>query len=412
MGVIQGSEALFERLRYWRRYLHAHPELSFEEFETAKFIASELEQIDALKVETNIGGNGVVATLSSGVGPVIGIRADMDALPIQEENIHDFISNHEGVMHACGHDAHIAMLLGAVHLLTDKFERGELEGTVKFIFQPAEESTDAYGLSGAPYMMKDGVLDDVDWVIALHVCPWHPVGVIQMNHGFSMANVDVFQATIRGSGGHGGYPHLGTDPLWMLSNILPTFYGIAGRRVSPLDVVAASIGRIESGTASNIIPTEVYVEGTLRSYSPTAREALAAEVENVFKLAENFGGMTEFYLERGEPALNNDAEVNLLLEQAIKNIYPELTIHWSPYGMGGEDFGYMTEAIPGAMFFLGCSLEDGIDRDLHTSVFDIDEACLPIGTAVFVEAASRFLTQEHDKQHPVRQNSNTNEKGA
>lgn len=391
MNALQRAKGLFEQLRYWRRYIHAHPELSFHESETAAFIVDELKGLEHLDIQENVGGYGVVATLTDGSGPVLAIRADMDALPIQEENAHDFISMNDGVMHACGHDAHTAMLLGTAHLLHEQFAAGELEGTVKFIFQPAEESTDDYGLSGAPYMIKDGVLNDVDQAIALHACPWQPVGVVQMNNGFSMANVDVFQTTIRGWGGHGGYPHLATDPLWMLSNVLPTFYSVSGRRISPLDIVAASIGKIESGTASNIIPSEVYVEGTLRSYTPAAREQLAEEVENIFKLTETFGGSSEFYLERGEPALNNDANVNALMEQAMKHIDSDIHIHWSPFGMGGEDFGYMTEKVPGAMFFLGCAVNDGVDRDLHTSVFDVDEQCLPIGVGIFVETANRFL---------------------
>lgn len=339
MKIVEGAESLFEKLTLWRRYLHEHPELSFEEVETSKFVANELAKIENVFVETNVGGNGIVATLTTGEGPTIAIRADMDALPIQEENDHSFVSKNDGVMHACGHDAHTAMLLGAIHLLAEQFREGKLSGTVKFIFQPAEESTDIHGLSGAPYMIQAGALQDVEAIIALHVCPWHPVGVVQMNNGFSMANVDVFEATIRGTGGHGGYPHLSTDPLWMLGSILQTFYGTVGRRISPLDIVAASIGKVEAGAVSNVIPSEVKIEGTLRSYSPEAREKLAEEVENVFKLAETFGGSYEFELEKGEPALNNDMEVNMIIEQSIHELYPGMQIHWEPFGMGGEDFG-------------------------------------------------------------------------
>lgn len=404
MKIVEGAESLFDKLTLWRRYLHEHPELSFEEVETAKFVANELERIGNLHIETNVGGHGIVATLTTGHGPTIALRADMDALPIQEENSHSFVSKNEGVMHACGHDAHTSMLLGAAHLLAQQFRKGQLAGTVKFIFQPAEESTDSHGLSGASYMIRTGVLEQVDAVIALHVCPWHPVGVVQMNNGLSMANVDVFRATIKGTGGHGGYPHLATDPLWMLGAILQTFYGTVGRRISPLDIVAASIGKVEAGAANNVIPSEVKVEGTLRSYSSEARKKLAEEVENIFKMAENFGGSYEFNLEKGEPALNNDMEVNMVIEQSLKEIYPDMTIHWEPFGMGGEDFGYMTEQIPGSMFFLGCSLEDGKDRDLHTAIFDIDEKCLPIGTAIFVAAVNQFLNRE-EVPHPIKRTS-------
>src|SRR5690625_3679844 len=353
MKIVKEAESLFEQIKTWRRQLHAYPELSFEEVETAKFVVNELKKIDNIQIETNVGGNGIVATLTTGTGPTIALRADMDALPIQEENNHSFISKHDSVMHACGHDAHTSMLLGAVHILANQFKEGQLTGTVKFIFQPAEETTDINGLSGAPYMIQDGVLNNVDAIIALHVCPWHPVGVVQMNNGYSMANVDVFEARLRGTGGHGGYPHLATDPLWMLGAILQTFYGTVGRRISPLDIVAASIGKIEAGAVSNVIPSEVQIEGTLRSYTPEVREKLAAEVEQVFKLAETFGGSYTFELEKGEPALNNHMEVNMVIEQAIRDVDPEIEIKWEPFGLGGEDFGYMTEKVPGAMFFLG-----------------------------------------------------------
>src|SRR5690625_634133 len=404
MQIVKGADSLFEQLKLWRRYIHQHPELSFEEKDTSSFIVSELNKMDHIKIEENVGGYGVVGTLTTGTGPVIALRADFDALPILEENEHEFVSKHEGVMHACGHDAHTAILLGTAKLLSEQFSRGQLTGTVKFIFQPAEESTDEHGFSGAPYMIQAGALDGVEAVIALHVCPWQPVGVVQMNNGFSMANVDVFEAKIKGTGGHGGYPHLAVDPLWMLGTILQTFYGTVGRRISPLDIVAASIGRVEAGAVSNVIPAEVVIDGTLRSYSPEVREKLAMEVEQVFKLAETFGGSYEFELEKGEPALNNHMEVNMLIEQSIKEMYPEMEIKWEPFGLGGEDFGYMTEQIPGAMFFLGCSLEDGRDRDLHTPIFDINEQCLPIGTAVLVAAVNRFLKSE-ESHHPLDRNS-------
>lgn len=404
MKYLKGAESIFDQLIAWRRHLHQYPELSFQEEETAKFVVQQLKNIDNILIEENVGGHGVVATLANGKGPTIAVRADMDALPIVEKNTHHYVSKHYGVMHACGHDAHTAMLLGAAHLLAQQFKEKELMGTVKLIFQPAEESTDEHGLSGAPYMIKAGVLEDVDAIIALHVCPWLPVGVIQMNNGYSMANVDVFKATIRGTGGHGGYPHLSTDPLWILGAILQMFFSTVGRRISPLDIVAASIGKIEAGVVSNVIPSEVYVEGTLRSYSPEVREKLAMEVERVFKLAETFGGSYEFVVEKGEPALNNHMEVNVVLEQAIKDIYPDMDIRWGPFGLGGEDFGYMTEKVPGAMFFLGCSLNDGKNRDLHTDIFDIDENCLPIGTNIFVAAVNRFLKREQS-HHPLNRNS-------
>ncbi|GIN90520.1 amidohydrolase [Siminovitchia terrae] len=392
--IIEEARAIANELSEWRRHLHQYPELSFKEYETGKFVRSKLEQLGNVAIQTNVAKTGVVGTLSSGGGPTIAIRADMDALPIVEQNEHDFRSKREGVMHACGHDAHTTILLGIAKIFSDRFREGKLSGTVKFLFQPAEEDTDEEGLSGAPRMIQEGILDGVEKVIALHVCPWQPVGVIQVNDGYSMANVDVFHAKIIGSGGHGGYPYMTKDPIWMLGFVLQAFYGLVSRRISPLDTAAASIGKISTGTASNIIPEEVSITGTLRTYSPEAREQLIKEVENVFKITESFGGSSSFTVERGEPALKNDPAVNTVLVQAAKDLYPELKVVREPFGMGGEDFGYMTQKVPGAMFFLGCSLGDRKKRDLHTNIFDIDERCLEMGVSILAETAMRFLAEK------------------
>lgn len=392
--IIEEARAIANELSEWRRHLHQYPELSFKEYETGKFVRSKLEQLGNVAIQTNVAKTGVVGTLSSGRGPTIAIRADMDALPIVEQNEHDFRSKREGVMHACGHDAHTTILLGIAKIFSDRFREGKLSGTVKFLFQPAEEDTDEEGLSGAPRMIQEGILDGVEKVIALHVCPWQPVGVIQVNDGYSMANVDVFHAKIIGSGGHGGYPYMTKDPIWMLGFVLQAFYGLVSRRISPLDTAAASIGKISTGTASNIIPEEVSITGTLRTYSPEAREQLIKEVENVFKITESFGGSSSFTVERGEPALKNDPAVNTVLVQAAKDLYPELKVVREPFGMGGEDFGYMTQKVPGAMFFLGCSLGDRKKRDLHTNIFDIDERCLEMGVSILAETAMRFLAEK------------------
>lgn len=390
------AEEIKQQLIDWRRHIHQYPELSFEEYHTAHFVAETLRSFKGIAVQTNIAKTGVIATLTKGTGKTIAIRADMDALPIEEKTGHSFQSEKEGVMHACGHDAHTAILLGAAKLLSQKAEIGSFEGTIKFIFQPAEEKTDEEGLSGAPRMMEEGILDEVDAALALHMCPWHSVGTIQVNDGYSMANVDVFHGTIKGTGGHGGYPHLGTDPVWMLGSVLQNFYSISARRVSALETAVASIGEIHTGTASNIIPEEVAVTGTLRSYSPEARDRLAAEIKKAFKVVEPLGGSYTFAVERGEPALNNHATINEVIKQTARELYPAIAIDEQPFGLGGEDFGYMTREIPGAMFFLGCALPDGINRDLHTNIFDIDERCLPIGTAILSEAALKLLQQPNN----------------
>ncbi|MBO1510606.1 M20 metallopeptidase family protein [Metabacillus bambusae] len=408
--VIQGS-SLFNQLIEWRRTFHQHPELSFQEFGTSQIVAETLEKLDGMKVERGIGvKTSVVGTLTSGEGPTIAIRADIDALPIHEENTTNYRSRLAGVMHACGHDAHTAILLGAATILTDQFNRGEIKGTIKFVFQPAEESTDEHGLSGSPYMVQAGVYDKVDAAIALHMCPWLPVGEVQMNDGYSMANVDVFEAKIYGTGGHGAYPELGTDPIWMLGPVMQALHGIVARKVSALDPAVVSIGQIHAGTASNIIPTEVLIEGTIRSYSPEIRDVLASELRKAFSIVDHLGGGYSLDIERGEPALNNSPLVNHLIREAMFEIYPEIQITQRPFGLGGEDFGYVTQKLPGSMFFLGCAPKDGVQRDLHTPIFDIDETCLPIGAVILAQTAIKFLNGEGNL--PINHNLEVQTNGA
>jgi len=391
--VLQANE-LSAKLIEWRRMLHQHPELSFQEFGTSKFVAETLSNIAGMKVDIGIGvETSVVGTLSSSDGPVIAIRADMDALPIKEENTFAYRSQHEGVMHACGHDAHTAILLGAAQLLATKFANEELKGTVKFIFQPAEEATDEHGLSGSPYMVQAGVYDDVDAAIALHMCPWLPDGAVQMNDGFSMANVDVFTAKIFGTGGHGAYPELGTDPIWMLGLVMQALHGIVARKLPALDAGVISIGQIHAGTASNIIPNEVVLSGTIRSYTPEVRDFLSAELNKALSIVESMGGSFSLNVERGEPALNNDPRINQLFLKSMAEMYPELQIVRRPFGMGGEDFGYVTQKLPAALFFLGSGTKDGVQRDLHTPIFDLDETGLPKGAAILTQTAVNFLKE-------------------
>lgn len=392
--VIQAN-GLSDQLIEWRRKFHQHPELSFQEFGTSQFVAEVLKKIKGFHVETGIGvETSVVGTLTSGEGPVIAIRADMDALPIKEENTFVYKSKNEGVMHACGHDAHTTILLGAAHLLAKKFEREELKGTVKFIFQPAEESTDEKGFSGSPYMVQAGAYDGVDAAIALHMCPWLPVGAAQVNDGYSMANVDVFTAKIFGTGGHGAYPELGTDPIWMLGVVMQALHGIVARKLPALEAGVISIGQIHAGTASNIIPNEVVINGTIRSYTPEARDLLSSELMKALSIVEPLGGSYSLDVERGEPALYNDAHINNLFLKSIEELYPNFEIVKRPFGMGGEDFGYVTQKIPGALFFLGSGTQDGIQRDLHTPVYDLDESSLAKGAAILTQTALNFLKEE------------------
>jgi amidohydrolase len=264
--MLDRAKLLQDEMSRLRRDIHAHPELAFQEVRTAALVAETLREIGGIDVRTNVGITGVVGSIGTGDGPTIGIRADMDALPIIEASGVDFSSQTLGNMHACGHDSHTAILLGVAHLLKQEFATGKLKGNVRFIFQPAEEATGGQHQSGAPMMMDDGALDGVDHMIALHVDSTSPLGKIGLKPGNNTAAVDSFKAWVTGTGGHGAYPHLGTDPLWMLIPIMTSLHSIVSRKVNPMHPAVVSLGVVRGGTVSNVIPAEVYLEGTLRSY--------------------------------------------------------------------------------------------------------------------------------------------------
>ena len=386
------AHAIAEELVELRREFHREPELSFYEFKTAAKVASLLKEIPGLKIQTKVAGTGVVATLNAGKRPVVALRADMDALPIQETNEHDFVSLNPGVMHACGHDAHTSMLIGAARLLAEQHKEKKLKGTVKFVFQPAEELAGPDGRTGAQIMLDEGVYDDVDAAVAIHVNPRIPADSLLTTAGPVMASVDYFDATIKGRGGHGGSPHNAVDPTWMLGIVLQAIHGIVARRVAPLDACAISIGTIEAGTMNSIIPETVRLTGTVRSYSNESREIMLEQLEKAFELTKTLGGDYELTLTPGEPVTQNHPEVTKRIQESYKRLFPYFELLDRPFGLEGEDFGHVTQRVPGAIFFVGAGYETpGATRDLHTPNFGIDERCLPVGTAMYVEVANSIL---------------------
>lgn len=387
----KNADSIAQEIVRLRRDIHQNPELGFEETRTAALVADTLQEIGGISVKTGVGITGVIGEIGTGDGPTIAIRADMDALPIQEANDVAYASQTEGVMHACGHDAHTAMLLGAAHLLKQSFATEKWKGNVKFIFQPSEEKFDDKGISGAPMMLREDILDDVDSVIALHVASTAPAGVCLFQDGYSMAAVDSWNAKIFGTGAHGAYPHTGTDPIFMLNQTLSYLYSIPSRIIDPLKPCVVSVGHIDSGATTNVIPAEAFVQGTMRSYDPEVRLQLQAEVEKAFRLAEQFGGSYEFNLLAGYPSLFNDAKTNGWMRSVAKEVAGEDMVQEYAFGMGAEDFAYMTQKTPGAMFMLGAAIDDGIERNHHTPIFDIDESVLPIGSAILAETARKFV---------------------
>ncbi|MBK8988087.1 MAG: amidohydrolase [Chloroflexi bacterium] len=390
--MLTKAQTIADELIRLRRDIHQHPELSFQEFRTAALVADTLQEI-GIAPQTGIGRTGVVAQIGSGDGPTIAIRADMDALPIIEHNAVPYASQNNGVMHACGHDAHTAILLGVAHLLQQSCRDEPWHGRVRLLFQPAEEAFGEEGISGATAMINDGALDGVDAVIALHVASDRPSGAFYFQDGYSLAAVDQFEAWIRGDGGHGAYPHNGSDPLFMLGPILNTLYAIPSRQIDPLRACVVSLGQVCGGTTTNVIPNSVHLLGTIRSHEETVRKQLWAGVERALKLSETLGGHYELTILPGYPAMYNDARVNGWLRQVTKELMGETAVINAEFGMGAEDFAYMTQKTPGAMFMLGAATPDGTKRHHHTDIFDIDEDVLAYGTAVLAETARRFVTK-------------------
>ena len=391
--MLHKAQALADELVRLRRDIHRHPELAFQEVRTAALVADTLREIGGIDVRTGIGITGVVGDLGSGDGPTIAIRADMDALPILEATQSDYRSTADGQMHACGHDGHTAILLGVAHLLKQEFATGGLRGRVRLLFQPAEEDEGGQPMSGAPMMLRDGALDGVDAVIALHVDSMQPFGKVTMRDGWDSAAADQFKAWITGSGGHGAYPHEATDPLWMLGPVLQALHGIVARRVDPQQPAVLTVGQVHAGTASNVIPPEVFLHGTLRSYDEGVRNLLAEQVERALSIVRPLGGDYRLEISRGYPAGKNSAVVSGWLARTATDMLGADALDPTPPGMGAEDFAYMTDRVPGAMFHLGAAVGD-MPRAHHTPVFDIDERCLPVGAAILAETARRFLTGE------------------
>lgn len=392
--MLARAEALAPEMIRLRRDIHRHPELGFQEVRTAALVADTLREIGGMEIRTGVGRTGVMATLGSGAGPTIALRADMDALPIMEQNDVAYKSLNDGVMHACGHDAHTAILLGAAHLLRQSMAEDGWQGTVRFLFQPSEEAFDEQGVSGATAMIEDGALEDVDAVLALHVWSSGPSGEIHLQDGFSMAAVDAFDAWIRGEGGHGAYPHEGGDPLAMLGPILSTLYAIPSRRINPLEPTVVSLGQVSGGHIHNVIPREVHLRGTIRSHSEAVRRQLWTEIERALRLSETLGGSYELKIMGGYPALYNAPEANAWLREVASDMVAETAVLDTQFGMGAEDFAYMAQKAPGAMFMLGAATPDGVVRNHHMDNFDIDENVLPLGAAMLAETARRFVAGE------------------
>ena len=383
--MLKQAHAISEELIEWRRDFHMHPEIGFELHRTSKIVADELEKM-GYRVKRGVGKTGVIAEIGEG-GKVVAVRADMDALPILEQNDYEYVSKTPGAMHACGHDSHTAMALGAALLLSKE----KLPGRVRFLFQPCEETTDEEGKSGAQRMSAEGAMNGVDYIIAQHVDPLKPVGTIGINAGPSSGGVDSWYAEIKGKGGHGAHPDKTIDPFYLLAHVILALNAIISRRINPFEPAVVSIGSINGGFTENVIPESIKLTGTLRFTDENVHQRLHEEMKQAFAIAKALGGDYQLRFEIGGPPMVNDKVVSEVIEKAGRDILGAENVSEIEKTLGAEDFGEFMKHAPGAMFTLGTQKEGHENYLLHHPKFDLDERALPIGTAMLVETAKRFL---------------------
>jgi amidohydrolase len=388
-SLLESARLLQDDLVALRRDLHRHPELGFRETRTSALVARRLAAL-GLRVRTGVALTGVVADLDHGPGPAVALRADMDALPIEEEGEHDYRSTVPGVMHACGHDAHTSILVGAATLLVASRERGELPpGRVRFLFQPSEEASDAEGKSGATRMLEAGAMEGIAAVVGLHVGGHLPSGKVFLSEGPVMAGSEEIRVVVRGRSSHAARPEEGVDAIVLAAQGVLAAQQAVSRRISPRDQGVVSFGRIQGGTAPNVLAERVELFGTLRYFEPRVRERLAAAVRAAFAGLEAAGARVEVTIGPGYVPLVNDALVTAVVASSARSVLGEdAVVPMEPF-MAAEDFAFLAEAVPGAFFWLGAALADA--REHHHPRFDIDERVLPMGAAVLARSAIDLL---------------------
>lgn len=379
VNIHKDIEKISDEIISTRRDIHKHPELGFEVHRTAGIVAEKLKNL-GMDVQTGIGKTGVVGDLKCGDGPTIALRADMDALPIQETGDLEYKSINDRIMHACGHDGHTAMLLGTAKVLADK--KSKIRGTVRFLFQPAEE-----GEGGARYMIEDGCLDGVAEIYGIHLWNYQKFGEVGVKEGPILAAADEFKITIKGVGGHGAAPQGSVDAVVVSAHLITALQTIVSRNTNPLESTVVSIGMINGGYSFNIIADEVVLKGTARSYTEENRQLIKTRMQEIIDgIGQSFRAVIDFDYRDGYPPTVNDKEVYKKLLASAKKIVGEGA--GAPYlSMGGEDFSYYTQKIPGCFFFVGSAPENQPFRSVphHCSHFDIDERALMVGSSIFVQ---------------------------
>jgi len=375
-----------------RRHLHSHPELSYQEYNTSKFVAGKLKEF-GLNPTEGIAGTGIVV-LIEGKNPAkktVALRADMDALPIQEMNSVSYKSQNPGVMHACGHDVHTASLLGTSKILSEV--KNKFEGTVKLIFQPGEEKNPG----GASLMIKEGVLDNPKpgAIIGQHVMPLVPVGKVGFREGMYMASSDEIYLTVIGKGGHGAAPELTIDPVVIASHIIIALQQIISRNASPKQPTVLTFGKISAEGATNIIPSEVKIAGTFRALNEQWRTDGLKKIKKMAEgIAESMGGKCEVEISHGYPYLENNPELTRRIRHAAEEYLGKENVVDIELTLGSEDFAYYSHQVPASFYRLGTRNEErGITSYVHTPTFDIDETALSIGPGLMAWMAVKELME-------------------
>jgi amidohydrolase len=373
----------------WRRYLHQNPELSFQEDKTSQYVYETLESFGNIELSRPTRTSVVARLIGSQPGKVLGIRADIDALPIHEENEVPYASNNPGVMHACGHDGHTAMLLGAAKILSQ--HKDKIKGEIRFIFQHAEELPPG----GAAEIVKAGAADGMDSIIGIHLASYMPVGKFGVLYGALTSSTDRFDITIQGKGGHSSQPEMTVDPIVIGAQVITHVQQIVSRHVSALDKVVISVTMLNAGTAYNIIPDTLTLTGSTRCFDAEIRKNIPIWIERIVKgITEAHGATYEFTYSLGYTSVVNDQKVTKLMEDTIRERWGEEEIVYIDPLMPGEDFSAYLEKAPGCFIQLGAgNPEKGFTYPHHHPRFDIDEDCLVRGVELFVRAAQKLVME-------------------
>ncbi len=381
--------AIAGEIRDFRHDFHMYPEIGFHEFRTAGIIGDTLEKL-GYRVQRNVARTGVLGEKGKG-SPVIAIRADIDALPIEEKNDLPYASTIPGMMHACGHDAHTAIALGVAHLLSEE----EFPGTVRFLFQPSEDNGDEEDISGAPRMLEAGALEGVDAILGLHVMADLPRGKIFTIPGAVLSGADVFTASVLGKGGHTASPYQAIDPIYITSLVIQAIYSIVPRSVPAYKRGVIALGIVRGGTKDGVIPEKVDLAGIYRYTDSDSREAIHSGLEKALAISRSFGGDYALDVHTAAPATINNPKITETVLQVTEDLFGKEHIgEYKPLPYG-DDFAYFAEKVPACYFMLGAGIEGDLRRH-HDPHFDIDESILPIGAAIIAESSLRLLRGDLD----------------